>query len=171
MNTLNSRSSHRVKSGFSLVEVALAVAIAALGIITCLGLLPEGLEMSRRTGEMAINSNILQQIIRDVENSQWSYLVAQQGAQTKVKKYYNDQGTEVKDNALDLTYVAELDFTVPAYLPATNPDLARQNNLIHFVIRMATTSNATYTFDGKNPALYTTFYHMVAKTEPHITQP
>ena len=170
MNTLNRRSSHRAKSGFSLVEVALAVAIAALGIITCLGLLPEGLEMSRRTGEMAINSNILQQIIRDVENSSWTYLAAQQEANAKVKKYYNDQGSEVTTQAKDITYVAELDFGVSAYLPASNPDLALQANLIRFVIRMATTSSVSYTFEGKNPALYTTFFHMVARTEPSIPQ-
>ena len=168
MKTLSRHPSRRQNSGFSLVEVALAVAIAALGIITCLGLLPEGLEMSRRTGEMAINSNILQQIIRDVENSPWSYVHQQQTAKTKTKRYYNDQGSAVANNAKDITYVVELDFSVPAYLPATTQDLALQQNLVHFVVRMATTSNADYNFASHSPGLYSTFHHLVAKSQPVI---
>jgi uncharacterized protein (TIGR02598 family) len=39
----------RAAPGFSLVEVTLAVAIAALAMITLLGLLPQGLEMSRKS--------------------------------------------------------------------------------------------------------------------------
>lgn len=149
--------------GFSLVEVALAVAIAAVGIITCLGLLPEGLEMSRRTAQMAINSNILEQLIRDVENAGWPYLNIQTG---KVKKYYNDQGSEVAEDAKDLTYVVEVDYSNPAYIPAASNDLKLQSNLKRLVIRIATTTNSKFEFTGKNPALYTTFNHLVAKDRP-----
>jgi len=149
--------------GFSLVEVALAVAIAAVGIITCLGLLPEGLEMSRRTAQMAINSNILEQLIRDVENAGWPYLNIQTG---KVKKFYNDQGSEVAEDAKDLTYVVEVDYSNPAYIPAASNDLKLQSNLKRLVIRIATTTNSKFEFTGKNPALYTTFNHLVAKDRP-----
>lgn len=158
---------HRLRqrdSGFSLVEVALAVAIAAVGIITCLGLLPEGLEMSRRTAELAINSNILEQVVRDVENAGWPYLSAQT---SKVKKFYNDQGTEVAQDAKDITYVVEVDYTALAYLSATNQsEDGLQQNLKRLVIRMATSTNPEYKFEGKNPALYKTFNHLVAKDRP-----
>ncbi|OYW26293.1 MAG: hypothetical protein B7Z47_07745 [Chthoniobacter sp. 12-60-6] len=60
----------RSRAGFSLVEVALAVAIAALAIITLLGLLPQGLEMARKTSLMVSDSNILQQITHDM-GSEW----------------------------------------------------------------------------------------------------
>jgi uncharacterized protein (TIGR02598 family) len=153
----------RSASGFSLVEVALAVAIAAVGIITCLGLLPEGLEMSRRTAQMAINSNILEQLIRDVENAGWPYLSTQTG---RVKKYYNDQGTEVAVDASDLTYLVEIDYSNLAYLPATTAAWKTQSNLKRLVIRIATTTNPNFEFAGKNPALYTTFNHLVAKDRP-----
>jgi uncharacterized protein (TIGR02598 family) len=157
-------SSRHSSLGFSLVEVALAVAIAALGIITCLGLLPEGLEMSRRTAELAINSNILEQVIRDVETAGWPYLSAQSAGGAKVKKYFNDQGTEVERASIDLTYVVEIDYSVPAYLPAVAP--AIELNLRRLIIRMATSANPEYDFEGKNPSLYTTFNHMVAKDRP-----
>ncbi|MFO1439168.1 MAG: Verru_Chthon cassette protein B [Verrucomicrobiaceae bacterium] len=163
-------SSHHTRpssDGFSLVEVALAVAIAAVGIITCLGLLPEGLEMSRRTSELAITSNILEQVIRDVENAGWPYLVTVQGS--KVKKYFNDQGTEVAQDAKDITYFVEIDYSPLAYLSATNPSVdGLQQNLKRLVIRMAATSNPDYKFEGKNPALYKTFNHLVAKDRPQI---
>lgn len=145
------------------MEVALAVAIAAVGIITCLGLLPEGLEMSRRTAQMAINSNILEQLIRDVENAGWPYLSTQNG---RVKKYFNDQGTEVAVDASDLTYLVEIDYTNLAYIPAATSALQTQSNLKRLVIRMATTTNPNFEFAGKNPALYTTFHHLVAKDRP-----
>lgn len=153
----------RSASGFSLVEVALAVAIAAVGIITCLGLLPEGLEMSRRTAQMAINSNILEQLIRDVENAGWPYLKTQTG---RVKRYYNDQGSEVAVDAADLTYVVEIDYSNLAYIPAPSAALQTQNYLKRLIIRMATTTNPNFEFAGKNPALYTTFNHLVAKDRP-----
>ena len=153
----------RSASGFSLVEVALAVAIAAVGIITCLGLLPEGLEMSRRTAQMAINSNILEQLIRDVENAGWPYLNTQTG---RVKKYFNDQGSEVAADARDLTYLVEIDYSNLAYIPAATSDLQTQSNLKRLVIRIATTTNPNFEFNGKNPALYTTFNYLVAKDRP-----
>lgn len=168
MKILQRHSSRRSTAGFSLVEVALAVAIAALGIITCLGLLPEGLEMSRRTSEMAINSNILEQIIRDMENTSWSYLNTQTG---KVRRYYNDQGTQVTEQASDITYVVEIDFSIPAYLPASTAPLAEQANLKRLIIRMATATSAGYKFEGRSPALYSTFNHLVAKSQPNVTSP
>ncbi|MBE7496323.1 MAG: Verru_Chthon cassette protein B [Verrucomicrobiaceae bacterium] len=163
MNRLHFSPRRRSSSGFSLVEVALAVAIAAVGIITCLGLLPEGLEMSRRTAELAINSNILEQVIRDVENAGWPYLSTQNG---QTRKYFNDQGTEVQRDSTDLTYVVEIDYSIPAYLPATTPAAGLQTNLKRLIIRMATSTNPDIQFAGRNPGLYTTFNHMVAKDRP-----
>lgn len=87
-------ASRSLAKGFSLVEVTLAVAIASLAIITLLGLIPQGLEMSRKTGLLTNNSHILEQIIRDLENTQFSLLPAP-GAATNQRRYFNDQGQEV----------------------------------------------------------------------------
>lgn len=65
------------QAGFSLVEVTLAVAIAALAIITLLGLLPQGLEMARKTAMMVNDSNILEQITHDMENATFDMLPTQ----------------------------------------------------------------------------------------------
>ncbi len=136
-------------NGFSLVEVALAVAIAALGIITCLGLLPEGLEMSRRTVQLAINSNILEQIIRDAENASWTVLKPAHGlpssypmqtdggggAAAPLRTLYDSQGSKVEAASGQVSFVAEVGFSGTCVLPgnaasANEPFLAIFENRV-----------------------------------------
>ncbi len=160
--------------GFSLVEVALAVAIASLGIITCLGLLPEGIEMSRKTSLLAINSNVLDQIIRDIENARdWKALKANYAPPTGFPtggapagpddqtKYYDYQGTPVTASSPNIAFVAKIDYNLQCQLPG---DAADQNFLARLRIRIANTSNAQYAFPVPANGLYATFYHLVSKS-------
>ncbi len=163
------RDAVRLNLGFSLVEVALAVAIAALGIITCLGLLPEGLEMSRRTAELTMQSNILEQIIRDIEKAAWVDIA---GGPARQNRYYDSQGIQVAEDSRDITYVVEIDASVECDYPGSNEDSKfhkeLQNQLQRLVIRIATSSSTDYDFRGKDPSLYTTFNHYVARVQPLI---
>ena len=146
------------RAGFSLVEVALAVAIAALAIITLLGLLPQGLEMSRKTSVLANNSNILEQIIRNYENMQWSDILS---GGNLVKKYYTDQGLEVASSSEEISFVAEIDFRQTASLPQTE---TTEPYLRRVIIRVASSSSSSYTFDPANSIGYVTFNHLIAKS-------
>lgn len=171
----------RQKSGFSLVEVALAVAIASLGIITCLGLLPEGLEMSRKTGQMTMNRNMIEQVIRDLENVQdWKLIKpavsnsiiapsnttsSNNSGDTAIRNgkqslYYDEQGAPVPKNSSRLTYVVSVDFTGQIFLPGATAD---NQYLTRAVIRIANTSNAAFDFT-KAGANYASFTHLIAKT-------
>jgi uncharacterized protein (TIGR02598 family) len=155
-NIISRRPRQPLQGGFSLVEVTLAVAIAALAIITLLGLLPQGLEMSRKTGLITSNSYILEQIVRDLENAQWANIPV-----TKVRKYYSDQGTEVAQNSKKITFVAEIDYTRTASLPqkaTTQPYLRR------VVVQVANSGSADFEFGTQNRASYSTFNQLVAKT-------
>jgi uncharacterized protein (TIGR02598 family) len=163
---LNPRSSR----GFSLVEVALAVAIAAVGIITLLGLMPEGLEMSRKTGLLTLNSNIVEQIIRDLENTQFNLLPAQGTGTTtgganaipeKSRRYFDDQGQQVNVDSNAIVFVAEIDFTRPASLPRSEQT---QNYLRRVIIRVANASDPAFQFNADNRIAYTTYNHLLAKT-------
>ena len=154
------------RSGFSLVEVTLAVAIAALALITLLGLLPQGLEMSRKTSQLTNNSNILEQIIRDLENAQYSTLPA-----AKVRRYFNDQGSEVQQGDDNITFVAEIDPEQLAFLPLADAQMSYANafnnnrgNLRRVVIRVATTSSPDFQFGENNRVSYSIFNHLIAKT-------
>lgn len=149
----------RSQAGFSLVEVTLAVAIAALAIITLLGLLPQGLDMARKTSLMINDSNILEQLTHDMENASFDLLPNQ-----TVKKYYNDQGREVAQDATDLSYVVEIEPQQVVALPKaemTQPYMKRM------VIKIAVTSSPAFVFapPGSNNATpYVTFNQLIAKT-------
>ena len=159
MNLLTPRPCSRgtSKAGFSLVEVALAVAIAALAIITLLGLLPQGLEMARKTSVLTNNSSILEQIIRNLENMQWSDLPS-----TGVtNKYYTDEGLEVTPDSKEISYVAEIDYRQQATLPlaeTVEPYLRR------VVIRVASSSSSSFKFGTDNRISYVVFNHLIAKS-------
>jgi uncharacterized protein (TIGR02598 family) len=170
MNLTPNATRHRYAGGFSLVEVALAVAIAALGIITLLGLMPEGMEMARKTGTLTLNSNVVEQIIRDLENTRFSLLPAQgtggaagggNALPERSRRYFDDQGQQVDQNATSIVFVAEIDFSQPAALPRTE---RTQPNLRRVIIRIANTSNPGFQFGENNRIAYATFNHLLAKT-------
>ncbi|MFZ2281175.1 MAG: Verru_Chthon cassette protein B [Prosthecobacter sp.] len=149
----------RSQAGFSLVEVTLAVAIAALAIITLLGLLPQGLDMARKTSLMINDSNILEQLTHDMENASFDLL-----PNKIVRKYYNDQGREVAQDATDLAYVVEVDPQQVVALPKTE---MTQPYMRRMVIRIAATSSPAFVFappgsDTTSP--YVTFNQLIAKT-------
>lgn len=153
------RSARRSMGGFSLVEVTLAVAVASLAIITLLGLLPQGLEMSRKTSLATTNSNIVEQAIRDLENVEWSRLPSATGGAATVM-LFNDQGIKQATGSKDVSFVAEITF-LPAALPKAE---STQEYLRRIVIKVAATSNPEFKFEEDNRLSYVTFNHLLAKT-------
>lgn len=144
-------------AGFSLVEVALAVAIAALAIITLLGLLPQGLEMARKTSQITTSSSILEQVIRNYENMQWTDLPT-----ATTLKYFTDQGLEVDSSSNEISYVVQIDPQQSAYLPST---ASAELFLKRLIIKVATSSNPSFNFNSTDSKLsYSTFNHLLAKT-------
>ena len=53
-------------SGFTLIEVVLAVAIASIGIIAILGLLPNAIQSSRDAADNTLSATIAQDIFSDM---------------------------------------------------------------------------------------------------------
>lgn len=53
--------------GFSLIEVTIAMAIAAVGVISLLGLIPQGMGTMRDAGDQAIMGRIHQQILNELQ--------------------------------------------------------------------------------------------------------
>ncbi len=155
--TKHSSSRGSSSAGFSLVEVALAVAIAALAIITLLGLLPQGLEMARKTSVITNNSSILEQIIRNLENMQWSDIPATGTA----SKYYTDEGLEVASDSKEISFVAQIDYQQQATLPQAE---TLEPYLRRVIIRVATTSSPNYQFSTTNKMSYVVFNHLIAKS-------
>jgi len=143
--------------GFSLVEVTIAVSIVSLALITYIGLLPQGLEMSQKTSEATLASNVLENIIRDLESARWTAL-----GNTRTKTFYSDQGVELTaQQTSQISCVAEVDLTSIATLPS---DPTSQPYLRRVIIRIKTTPNPDFDFTPANQDQYLTFSHLIGRS-------
>ncbi len=85
--------------GFSLVEVTIAMAIAAVAIVTLLGLIPQGMDTMREAGDQAIMGRIQQQILNELqltpfEDKQGNDLLSKYNG---LEVFYDSQGEELGD--------------------------------------------------------------------------
>ncbi len=58
-----------LQDGFSLVEVTLALALAAFGLVAVVGLIPTGLQQVKQSSAESVAVNILSKLVSDVRNS------------------------------------------------------------------------------------------------------
>lgn len=108
---------HPYTRGFSLVEVMLSLAIASLGFITLMGLMPQGLQLSRDAANLSAQSRILQKLSGELMTADWKRLDWDGYGPSR---YFNDQGVELsRQDAMDrsgpgmsLTYVASVQMPV-----------------------------------------------------------
>lgn len=151
----------RAPNGFSLPEVTIAVGIAALGLIALLGLMPQGLEMARKTGELAAQRQIVEQVTRDLEQTSWADLQQMSGATAGQIHAFSDQGMEVPLNHQSTSYIANVRvYPLTAQLPqGTAATPLTENYLRKVVIRIATTTNTGYQFDNPNNRFSFATYH------------
>lgn len=89
---------------FSLVEVVLAVGVAAFALVALLGLLPAGLKTFRGSMNTAVGSQIAQRIFNDMQVSDWSNI-------SNTVRFFDEQGTETASNALNCIYWAQVSIT------------------------------------------------------------
>ena len=155
------------RGGFSLVEVTLAVAIASVAIITFLGLLPLGLDTSRKTSTRLANSTILEQVVQNLDGMLWS-TVPTMG--TKQRLYFNEEGAQVPAGSLDMNYLVEVEYRGPASLPK---DTGTQTYLQRALIRIANTNSQGFQFPTAagggtagtmNGTNFTVYSYLFAKT-------
>lgn len=90
----------RSKAGFSLIEVTIAMAIAAVALVTLLGLIPQGMDTMREAGDQAIMGRIHQQILNELqltpfEDASGASLLDRYDG---MEFYYDAQGEELSDN-------------------------------------------------------------------------
>lgn len=110
----------------------MSLGIAALGFVTMLGLLPQGLQLSRSAAEISAESRINQKLSGELLTASWGQL---NWSGYGPVRYFNDQGIElsqqeIKDNPgaeMDVAYAASvrmpdtpMDFRLPSGSTATN---------------------------------------------------
>jgi uncharacterized protein (TIGR02598 family) len=123
------------QAGFTLVEVVIAISIVAFGIIAVFGLLPAGLGIFRQSIETTVSSQILQQIISEVQETDFDQLIKDKtdnpisAGTTGVKatRYFDDQGKELTAATRAIYQVntrIQSATDSPAKTPFTNLNLA-----------------------------------------------
>jgi len=161
----------RSAAGFSLVEVVLAVGIMALGVVTILGLLPHGLEMSRKTANEMAEARIIEHIVGEMQSSDWQSL-SNYGQQLR---YFDDQGLELQtlstaENQFALNYVVRVD--VPALdvrLPTNSTSTPVDQHLRRVTIRIVAAPLPDFNFNSPPPGVpVKIFTQLVANLTPLV---
>jgi len=96
---------HRLgASGFSLVEVVLAIGVVAFAFVAIFSLLPVGMGVFREAMDTSVSAQIVQRVVSDATETEFDSLIdpAKNGGAVSgdyyalPMRYFDDQGTEVK---------------------------------------------------------------------------
>ncbi len=82
------------ESGFSLVEVVLAMGLVSFALVAILGLVPPGLSTFRKAIGTSVGSQIIQQVVADLQQVDFDTL-----NQSQPLRYFGDQGDELGSGA------------------------------------------------------------------------
>ena len=168
LHSVERRSIALTSLGFSLVEVVIAMAIAAVGIVSILGLLPHSLETIKKTGNLTSEARIVQKIAGEYNLGGWT-----EGADTRYQ-YFDDQGIEIERSDPGFqnrfVYVARLD--VPALnvsLPSDGGTGQVQQNLRRVIVKIAAVPVLDFNFETAEANTYRTYTLLVAKMKLRST--
>lgn len=153
----------RKQCGFSLVEVVFALAIASLGFLTLLGLLPSGLEMARNSADLSAEARITQLIGGELQSTAWDELDWSGYGRSRL---FNDQGVEIPAASVDskgpgyaaVAYVVSVNLPASAMdvrLPADGVSASAQKvegSLRRAKICIVPTSDPGFKFEGSGAA-------------------
>ncbi len=101
-------------SGFTLVEVVLAVGVIAFAFVTTMGLLPVGLNVSREAVDTTVVSHIYQNLSSQAQQTDFSRL----NTLNAQAHYYDQQGKSVDANSTNSIYKAEYKVNTSTAFPS-----------------------------------------------------
>ena len=167
MSPYPQRNSHKRRAlaphGFSLIETVLALGIMSLAITALLGLLPHGLEMSRKAANASAQTRIIDLIQNKLSNNSFASLGLLSADQTL---HFDDQG-ELLDDGHDLTgsvYVARV---VADQKNVTLPGSgAIELTLLRFQVQIASTPRPEFDFDSEPVNSYQSVPLLIAPLIP-----
>jgi uncharacterized protein (TIGR02598 family) len=162
-----------LRQGFSLPEVTIAVAIAALGLVSVLGLLPTGLENVRVAGNNIATSRICQEMISEIQSADWGTLnTGSSGSNVgnwnkltgynNARRFFDGEGTLIgstqggnvsSSDTMRLAYVAMYEFVPlsPTQIlsgGSAAPDANTRTDLLRVIIHIVSTTNQNFDFSA-----------------------
>jgi|GEM_PF-2343988 len=168
------------RSGFSLAEVAIAVAILALSLTTLLGLIPSVMTNIRKASNLTAENRIVSEITGRIELGDWGNPSAPPFHWSNLSEilaqrwYFDDQGNPIKTSdsgfGMRLSYVATAELapsseagqsgqvTLPGNGNSSAPPTTN-SKVIH--VRVAGTTDASFNFS--NPSLHSTYVSVIAR--------
>ena len=108
----------KVDKGFSLVEVTIAMAIAAVALVTLIGLIPQGMDTMREAGDEAIEARIHQQLLNELQMAEFETLDESYDGR---EFYYDAQGEELGDSDVGASAKGSFEHIYTARLSVPTP--------------------------------------------------
>jgi len=151
----------RRQSGFSLVEVVLAVGVISFAFVAIMGLLPAGLQQFRQATDNSVCAQIAQRVIQDAQLTDFSILVDSANLPADTTGYYMQansysQQDTGKSNPIHVRYFDEQGNEV---IPQNQlPSAVELANIIYFVntrIQPSTNLPGGVNLGGSSPSLAT----------------
>ena len=102
--TQQSQRKEKSERGFSLVEVSVAMAIAAVALVTLLGLIPQALKTMRDAADQAIGGRIHQQILSELQMTPFRDQFGSPNLATSPLKPYHKQVRVFDQQGVELGY-------------------------------------------------------------------
>lgn len=169
------------RNGFSLPEVTIAVGITSLGILTLLGMIPQGLDMARDGSRSLSEIRIVQQIVGEAQLSDWAKYMEENGpaAAGRSNRCFDDQGVEIPRGSPDmdmrLAYVARLQVqdgyvSMPGNSTST-AGAGPAQDIRRLKIEVASSTNPEFDFAQSSARLVKVHTALISRTTPDISAP
>ena len=120
-------TSPAANAAFSLVEVAIAIGVVAIGMLSVVALLPTGMETLRVSANETAQARISQEIIARLQGTDWDQTNNLADFQGQLF-YFDRQGNQTSSTTPDAIFTAKLDVSTDGpQLPAANNCGLNQN--------------------------------------------
>jgi uncharacterized protein (TIGR02598 family) len=151
----------RASKAFSLVEVAMAIAVVAFAFITLYALIPSGLKTFRQSIDNTVGSRIAQRLINEAQQTDFPSLVANT---VYPLRQFDDQGNEVTTEPDKAIYTAQM--TVVPSTPLPDAGAPGTPSLATVVIHLANNpSHYPDPFAADSPLAKVTYSALIAKNQ------
>ena len=162
------RLKSRLLRGFSLPEATISIGIAALGLTSVLGFLPQSMQTLKKAGDIATESRITEQILSSISNSEWVDASGNDVLTSEYegrRYYFDDLAVELDPNnpGAWVSYVAEVqvpqaDVTLPATGASSDPYLRR------VVVKVGSATNPDFKFEAAPASAFRTYASVVSRS-------